>query len=259
MPFAEGRAWFNVGGVPAFEVREAPGAWLRGAAVGGTWGLVDDEARVILEPRYDGVRQFSEGRAWANVGGEMVATHGWVGFACEGGRWALVDREGRERIAAVFTDVRTFTSGVAWARVGRWGLLDLDGAWLIQPRFDATLWRSRDTPAFVDGVEPVAINGRWGLIDRTGAWRVQPRFDHISDLREGIARVAMWLDDPDPQDQVARAGRFGFVHASGRVIHEPAFSHATDFHDGRAQVSLDGRAAELDRDGQLRFRERAGQ
>ncbi len=251
MPFTENRAWFNVGGIRAFPEGRAP--WTRSAALGGRWGLVDDIGRVLIEPRYDGAHSFEDGRAWANLGGAMHATHGWDTYSCRGGLWALVDRDGRERVSPTFTSVGAFTGGVAWARLGQWGLVDLDGAWLISPRFDDTPWRSRTSPAFVDGVEPVAIGTRWGLIDRTGEWRVPPRFDHVYDLREGVARVAMWLDDPEEWEQTARSGLFGFVAASGRVLHEPAFSDATDFRDGRAKVTLNGRSAEIDRDGALHF------
>jgi len=253
MPFEERRAWFNVGGTREFPL-ELHAAHLRGAALGGLWGLVDDDARVLIELRYDGAASFHEERAWANRGGAMRASHGWDTFWCEGGRWALVDAAGHERLPPSFTAVRPFTGGVAWVRLAQWGVIDRDGGWRIQPRFDDTLWRDRDRPSFVDGVEPVALGGRWGLIDRDGAWILPPTYDQIFDLAEGIARTVMWLEDDDPYDQVARDGRFGFVDASGRVLHPPTLSSASDFHGGRARVRIDGRDAELDRDGRVRFR-----
>jgi len=252
MPFAERRAWFNVGGARAFS-HEAHSDYLRGAALGGLWGLVDDSARVLIEPRYPGAATFHEERSWANPGGPMRASHGWDGFWCEGGRWALVDSEGLERLPPSFTAVRPFTGGVAWVQLAQWGLVDRDGAWRITPRFDDTLWRARDRPSFVDGVEPVAIAGRWGLIDRDGAWILPPTYDQIFHLAEGIARTAMWLDDPAPDEPVARPGLFGFVDATGRVLHPPTLSHASDFHGSRPRIGIHGRGPGPDHGGRIHF------
>lgn len=114
--------------------------------------------------------------------------------------------------------MRSFTGGVAWARQDRWGLVDKQGAWLIEPRFDEINWRSRECPSFVEGVEPVGVGGRWGLIDRAGKWVLEPSWDRIFDFTGGRARVATWLDDPEPDEPVARPGKFAWIDARGRLI-----------------------------------------
>jgi hypothetical protein len=216
MPFSEGRAWINLGGSRAFRPEEMHSDWIRGGAVGGKWGLIDETGRFLVEPRYEYAFSYQEGRGWANVGGRGYAVHGWTSFQIEGGKWALLDLDGREILPPTFTRPHRFSNGRAWVKLEQWGLIDKQGLWLIAPRFDQVSWGNR----FTDGVEPVAMGERWGLIDVAGNWILEPRFDYIDDFKNGLAKVANWLDDPDPQDQVARTGVWGVIDTRG-VLLEP--------------------------------------
>lgn len=131
-PLSDGRVWINRGGVRAFEPREWSGDHIRGAALGGKWGLADESGKLLIEPCYEGAWPFCEGRAWANVGGHGEATHGWSGFDTVGGLWALVDLDGRELLPPTFVRPRQFSNGTAWVKLEQWGLIDLTGK-LVKP------------------------------------------------------------------------------------------------------------------------------
>lgn len=80
----------------------------------------------------------------------------------QAGRWGFVDRQGKWVIEPRFQAARAFSGGVApVCEAGRWGLIGQDGAYTVKPRFEALgqPWHGR---------VPAAVKGRWGLIDTNG-------------------------------------------------------------------------------------------
>ena len=72
-------------------------------------------------------------------------------------------------------------------KTGKWGFIDKQGKWVIQPRFDAA-------DIFSDGLAAVRIGddktGKWGFIDKD-RWVIQPQFDDTFGFRGGVAMV--WI------------------------------------------------------------------
>ncbi|AOI76657.1 WG repeat-containing protein [Burkholderia sp. NRF60-BP8] len=177
------------------------------AARDGKVGLLladGDGARIVREPAFDAVWDFSGDVACVRVGE----------------RFGLVRTDGAWAIEPTLDDFGEFTGGVASASLGgRWGFVDTHGAWVIPPRFD-------DAHEFVNGaVAAVAEREQWGLIGRDGQWRVQPEWAALEWSSECGAFVAR------------RNGHVGLVDAKGRVIVEPCYAEVAPLIDGdRAEM-----------------------
>ncbi|KVL30142.1 WG repeat-containing protein [Burkholderia sp. MSMB1835] len=177
------------------------------AARDGKVGLLladGDGARIVREPAFDAVWDFSGDVACVRVGE----------------RFGLVRTDGAWAIEPTLDDFGDFTGGVASASLdGRWGFVDTHGAWVIPPRFD-------DAHEFVNGaVAAVAEGEQWGLIGRDGQWRAQPEWAALEWSSECGAFVAR------------RNGHVGLVDAKGRVIVEPCYAEVAPLTDGdRAEM-----------------------
>jgi WG containing repeat len=198
----------------------------------------------------------------------------------EDGVYAFIDAAGGRAatLPAAIAQARPFSEGLAAvARRGasgeRWGFVDVHGAIVIAPRFDAV-------GDFAEGLAAVVAGGRLGYVDKTGAVVVPPQFlaDAVSDaaFSGGLAGVANlrsqrgYIDRhgrpvipfqyafaaPFAGDRarvtVAAAGGatlFGYVDRSGRWAVRPRFAQARDFAEGLAAVVDGDHAAFIDPDG----------
>ena len=61
--------------------------------------------------------------------------------------------------------IRSYSEGLAPVQTanGRWGYVDAQQRWIIQPRFD-------DAKEFQSGRAAVRQNGKWGFINKRGEW-----------------------------------------------------------------------------------------
>lgn len=234
--FSEGLAWvfvraelcarcIDVTGASPFELTvagAAPFANGRSAAVPlgdptRRTGYVDREGRWVIEPRFGAGFAFHEDRAivkdperdeyfLVDLAGERVGRESF-GYA---GRSVTLDTG--------WTDARwSLTEGRAPARRGdRFGFLDRDGAWAIEPRFAAVA-------PFSEGLAAVQHEARWGAIDGDGAWVIAPAFESLGSFVGGLAVAS-------------RARRFGHVDRRGAWIVHPEWKEVGAFSEGFAWV-----------------------
>ena len=91
----------------------------------------------------------------------------------------LIREDGTLPITNRFEEVGAWSAGLLAARrERRWGFVDGQGRWVVEPRFEAL-------GAFSGTVAPAAEAGRWGLIDREGRWAAKPTFDKIGTAWNG--------------------------------------------------------------------------
>jgi hypothetical protein len=160
----------------------------------------------------------SEGRA-------AIRRDGRWNLLATGGRWLLDDD------AAGCSD---FSGGLCAVRPDELvGFVDRDGAWVIDPRFEAT-------GAVIDGRVAVKLpGGRWRMANTTGKL-LGVEVDQLGQHRDGRSR--------------ARVGdRWGYVDASGEMVIEPRFDDAWDFACDVAAVRRGDRWTLIDRGGRELF------
>jgi hypothetical protein len=133
------------------------------------------------------------------------------------GLWGMVDINGRWVVEPEAVAVREPSEGLIAAEgEGRlWGYIDLDGKWVISPRFQYA-------SPFHDGVGVVKLDKGYGLVDRSGKWVKEPAFRFIDDFAEGIALAKIDGDEKGHE-------RIGFLDTKGGWAIPPIFSSTNGF------------------------------
>jgi WG containing repeat len=117
---------------------------------------------------------------------------------------------------------------------GTWGIMDREGRWIVEPRFDHIARFSRD-----DRQRFWAKRGtKWQLMRADGEALTDALFDQVCPLQDGRARVVV-------------AGKWGLIDADGRIVIQPMYDSIAPFRDGLAVVRRDHREGVVDRDGRV--------
>jgi hypothetical protein len=186
------------------------------------WGYIDRTGKLVIPAQFDTTGDFSDGLAWVRIKGNPDQ----YGYIDKQGRYAIplrfysadsfhdglapvtmllhpgikqgyIDHSGNWVISdSKFIAIREFSEGLAPVEVNigtekkwnyKWGYIDKEGKWAIQPQFD-------EASPFSDGMARVmAIKGfdkkKYGFIDRTGKLVIEPVYDKANDFRDGLAVV----------------------------------------------------------------------
>jgi hypothetical protein len=233
---------------------------LAGVKIDGKWGFINREGGMVIEPRFEMVRNFKEGRALVKVAedsgkyidrtGKIVIDHPFeysLGANDFGQGLAAVFVQDPDRFGCLKVDQnrrKNFEEGkrgyIHTSFCGRWGYIDQNGAFLIEPKFIEAHTFSEGLAAVIVKQEGEPDPKKWpyGYINQKGELVISPRFQAAFDFSEGLARVV--LD-----------GRKGFIDQNGRWIGETAFEETGDFHEGLAQVKIGGRWGFIDKTGRM--------
>lgn len=146
----------------------------------------------------------------------------------------------------------------------RFGYIDSNGRWAIQPRFE-------QAGMFYEGKAAVQENGKWGYIDASGAYVIEPQFTWAGRFSENRAPVYLqnaageteeWFIDGSGQKcfqmqlgiedwyadfhssrlLVYKDGKYGYLDPQGNWAIESQYTQAENFKNGVAVVEQDGDA-----------------
>ncbi len=110
------------------------------------WGFVDSSGKVVIEPKYEAVKPFSEGLA----------------AVVKDRRWGYIDKEGKEAIEPKYDVVTPFSNDLAAvSKGGKWGYIDKTGKLVIPLNYD-------DAHPFSEEYAGVKEGNTWSYIDKTG-------------------------------------------------------------------------------------------
>ncbi len=172
---------------------------LAAVKIGDSWGYIDVDGNLVIEPQYPGVGNFSAGLAWARVEeekigyinkkGEMVIEPVYIkchnfdeksGMAkvMTGDDWFYIDKTGGKLLtnADRFFDyshgyVRADTKDAP----GLFGYKDKDGSWIIEPQYETC-------GDFYNGYARIRVNKKWGVIDKSNQIIIEPKYDRLEDF-----------------------------------------------------------------------------
>jgi hypothetical protein len=180
-------------------------------------GYLDETGKVVIEPRFDEARDFSEGLAY-------VTSKEFRGF---------IDRDGKA-VIKIDGEAKDFHEGLAAVKAsgtsqwGGWGYIDRSGKWVIKPQYELA-------DDFSEGLAQVMVDRKLGFINKKGEMIIPPRFGarpvnyvwlrqfDTSRFSEGLAAVML-------------GDLYGYINKKGNFVIPPQFSHAQEFSEGLAWV-----------------------
>lgn len=188
--------------------------------VNGKKGFIDKTGKIVIEPRFDDVENFSDGLAAVEVGD-------W---------WGYIDKTGKIVIEPKFGAGYEFSEGIAVNILNeffdrsrnRWVLLDKSGNITELPYVkDISNKFSESLIAVKNDKE------KWGYINKFGEIVIPFKFERAMPFSEGLASV---LFD----------GKYGYINSKGKFVIKPQFTQTLDFSEGLASVKLGGQLIKED-------------
>jgi hypothetical protein len=114
----------------------------------------------------------------------------------------------------------------------KYGFINLQGNWVIQPMFDSL------GPFSKDGFTNAKLNDKWGFINRQGNWVIQPMFDYTHHFDNYGYAYAMLNE------------KYGFINRQGNWVIQPMFDNVGNFDDqGYASAVLNDKWGIINRQG----------
>lgn len=192
-----------------------------------------DDSTLVIDGQYRAGILSKSGQIKIIEAVEEVGVRGFkdgLGAASSRGKWGFLNVEGKWAIEPQFEVTYGFHDGLAPVRVGgRWGIIDSKGRFIVNPQFDGVGWFAEDRAAF-------AINSQYGFLDKTGRVVIAAQYAQAASFSEGLAGVK-------------NGEGWGFIDRMGKVAIAPQFDSVSDFHDGLALVTLLGKEGYIDRTG----------
>ena len=203
---------------------------------GQKWNYLTRDRRYVFTFDYDSLTPFDDGGNCLGVIGEETILLGVRRLDPGKAKNQLPSLEG-VTLATGLQKVEPFrANGLAWAlRDGKWGMLDRQGNWVMEPRYDS--WK-QDLQI---GLYLVSLDGKLGCVDEGGAERVPARYDAVSyDGELELVRVAL-------------ADKVGLLTREGRPVLDPEYEELGPDADRRIVARKDGKIGVFERDGNTRY------
>ncbi|MBN2465299.1 WG repeat-containing protein [candidate division WOR-3 bacterium] len=229
------------------------------------WGYIDSTGAVVIAPRFQWAREFSDGMAEVGIGrmsgfidqtGKVVVPP--TCFAKECGRFSqglaavsrledmeiyhtnfrYIDRAGRTAIDSQFRSAHAFAGGIAAVRFAEmdYGFIDRKGRVLLRQLGDSDFrdaseglaaFRIRDSSGWVSG-----------YIDSSGARVIERRSSGLGgDFHDGLAQYQDTAQTINVDVGYSRC-LYGFIDRTGHVAIEPQFYWTEGFSEGLAAVQF---------------------
>ena len=181
-------------------------AWM--VKYNGKWGLLDGNARQIVECEYDYMDAVANGQEMSDV--VIIEKAGKIG---------LMNANGSLISECIFDDVQGFVIGtsISGARLnGNLVLLDRTGE-IIASDIEACNYTGNDWES--EGLIAIKKEGKWGFINYLGKWIIANQYDEIEEFRGGLAAVK-------------KEGKWGYINSEGKMIIPLIYKEARGFYDG---------------------------
>jgi hypothetical protein len=129
----------------------------------------------------------------------------------------------------------------------RYGIINEEGAWIINPRYDYLGFFKEGLAAAgvggeFDKKESLYRDSKWGFIDERGEWAVNPQFTGVLEgFQEGLAPVSVSENDEKGGNQNRQ--RWGFIDREGKWIIPPKYKAVGLFREGFARAQVDVQSA----------------
>lgn len=167
-------------------------------------------------------------------------SNGLVSTQVVNGRWGYLNKDGEWAIEPIYDAGSDFSEGIARVQVdNRIRYIDVKGNTIYEHEMQNRLQIFRNP--FFNGRAIIKDKENWKIIDSRGnVLKSLHGYDSVSDLRDGFAIINV-------------KGKFGFINQDGDQIVSPVFEDVNDFSDGMACVSVRGKGSYINSTGAIEF------
>ncbi|MGV3766537.1 MAG: WG repeat-containing protein [Chitinophagaceae bacterium] len=229
----------------------------------GTYGYIDENGILVIEPKYDMAYPFKNGKALVSLSGKWIyidkmgnlieklrysdvfqVSDKLLGFK-ENGSYGFMDASGQVIHKAQFSNVATteFQQDKGFVKKefvvitsqNKHGIMDFEGKIIATPQYDII-------NAFSEERAVVKSNGLHGCVDKSGKIIVPVKYKYMGEkYRDGLLKYS---------DGGASGG---FLDVNGNIVFEHKYHGFNDFSDGLVKVSNAsyGSIGYLDKTGKL--------
>lgn len=233
------------------------------------WGFIDKNGEIAIKPQYYDVHPFSNGLAAVDVGTEtdergdripsflFIDNKGSVrikssfefafDFIAEycvisdNGLLGVINYDGETVVDPKYefydfysTLKQKFLIASVPGTIKK-GLMDLNGRWIIEPRF-TTIGEIGDSD-----ILPVQEDGLWGYIKSNGDMLVEPMYQNCEIFQNGMGAVKI-------------NGKYGYIDQKGKIVIPNKYVDARAFSSGYASVKNENGYGVIDRGGDWIFK-----
>ena len=217
--------------------------------IGEKWGYINRAGTVVIAPAYDEVKQFFDGTAVVGVGNNTVYTmdnpNGDGILYYTDRRYGLIDENGAVLLEPVYQNL---LNGSGWGEASGNGLIKVmkDGLWALGNNRGELLTDFIYMDIYLNWlsdlpiqVEAVEADGlASGFINMDGTPLTDTHYEQTLGFSEGLAAVR-------------ENGRYGYIDLTGSVVIAPAYDSAGSFSQGVAAVEApDGKWGYIDTEGE---------
>jgi hypothetical protein len=182
------------------------------------WGFVDNSGNQVINPQFNRVGKFKEGKC---------------AVSNKEGKWGYIDKTGKIVINNQFDKAGLFTDGNAVVSMNnKAGVIDTDGKYVINPQYSDAL---NDGEIFI-----VSQEGKIGWCDKEGKFVINPQFEDGSPFKGN--KLAC----------VKSAGKYGYIDKDSKIVINPQFDKASPFVGKVAIVNSGGKYGLIDEEGKYK-------
>jgi hypothetical protein len=212
---------------------------------GEVWDIINEKGQKVIQSEYYGYgvflklydyritilpnQMFSEGLIPASI---EILDDQYSGDPVSG----YLNTKGELELYGYFEKVYNFSEGLACVvRKGKYGFIDRNGRFVIQPTFLMA-------GSFSEGLAPAMDQqtNLWGYINTKGEWAIAPQFSKARDFSDGLA--AVWKDF-----------QWGYITPTGHYAIPAQYRVAESFHNGYAYVTKENKSYFINLNGKRAF------
>ena len=198
--------------------------------VDGKYGFMDQNGKIVIPAKFNGVWDFDQGMAVAYISEQADGTFSYMS------RYGYIDKSGKEIIPFKYDFVENFNDGTARVSIdNKWGIIDKTGKEIVEPKYSVMYYPYEGLIGILEGSY---TDGKWGFIDTKGTQVIPPIYESIGNFSEGLAPVKL-------------NGKFGFIDKTGKEVLPFMYEYANSFTQGLAVVRIDGKAGCIDKTGKV--------
>lgn len=196
---------------------------------GHLFSVIDKEGNLLIEPQENEYGSFSEGMCKYTI---FTKTYEYIFDE----KVAYMDTTFEIKFETPAKIAGDFHEGLAFIldeESGKYGFIDINGSFKIEPQFD-------NVTSFSEGKAGFMKSNKWGFINISGNEVIPPIYDMVWEFDNGIARIL-------------KNSIYSYINHKGEQIHGKQFEFATDYSDGLAKVLLEDKFAFINEEGKIAF------